>query len=476
MKKCYTYHVIISLIGESMTLDKKERYKHLLNRVAAVLMLAFQVCLFAYVWYQVYVPSMAVGDRFFNRGNWAVIGMYGLFTFFFTQVFGGYKIGYLRIVEVCLSNFLAIVCANIVEYFQLCLIMNDYVYVRPLVIITLLELVMVVPYVFIVRKLYVQMYPPRRMLVIYGEYAPDDLISKINTRKDKYDICGSVSYQMEREKLYNIIKKYKAIVLCDLPSKPRNEIMKYCYEQSIRTYVTPKISDVILRGAEEINLFDTPLLLSRNQGLTIEQRFAKRTMDMVCSLAAIIILSPFMVVAALIIKLYDGGPVFYTQERLTRDGKSFQIIKFRSMRVDSEKDGARLAQKDDDRITPFGHLIRRTHFDEIPQVFNILKGDMSIVGPRPEREAIAKQYAEIIPEFPLRLKVKAGLTGYAQVYGKYNTTPYDKVKLDITYIEKYSIWLDFKLIMMTFKVIFQKENSEGVNKNQTTAVKENRIK
>lgn len=462
-------------IGRRLTLDNKERYKHLLNRGAGALMLAFQLCLFAYTWYMIYVPSIPEHERFWNKGNWAVIGMYGLYFFFFTQVFGGYKIGYLRITEVCLSNFLAILCANVVEYFQLCLIMNDYVLVKPLAIIAGIEIVAVVPYVYAVRKLYVQMYPPRKMIVIYGEYAPDDLISKINVHKDKYDICASVSYKIGDEKLYDMIRKNKGVVLCDLPSQKRNDIMKFCYNESIRTYVTPKISDVILRGAEDVHLFDTPLLLSRNQGLTIEQRFIKRTFDIVASLVGIIVLSPFMLVAAILVKVYDGGPVFYTQERLTRDRKKFQIIKFRSMRTDSEAQGARLAMKDDDRITPFGNLMRRTHFDEIPQLFNILKGDMSVVGPRPEREEISKQYEEVIPEFPLRLKVKAGLTGYAQVYGKYNTTPYDKVKLDITYIEKYSFWRDLQLILMTVKVIFQKENSEGVNQDQVTAVKDNKL-
>ena len=247
--------------------------------------------------------------------------------------------------------------------------------------------------------------------------------------------------------------------------------MKHCYQESIRVYLTPKISDVIIRGAEDINMFDTPLLLSRNQGLTITQRFFKRTMDIVLSLIGLAIVAPFMIITAIIIKLTDGGPVFYTQERLTRDGKKFQILKFRSMRSDSEDAGARLAMKDDDRVTPIGKFIRRIHFDEIPQILNILKGEMSVVGPRPEREEIQKQYEEVIPEFPLRLKVKAGLTGYAQVFGKYNTTPYDKVKMDIAYIESYSLWLDVKLIMMTAKVLFQKENSEGVDSNQTTAIK-----
>ena len=228
----------------------------------------------------------------------------------------------------------------------------------------------------------------------------------------------------------------------------------------------------MLRNAEDIHLFDTTLLLSRNLRLTAEQMFFKRVIDIVFSLLGLVVASPFMLVIALAIKLYDGGPVFYRQPRFTRDKRVFMILKFRSMKMDSEEKGAQLAQKDDDRITPVGKIIRRIHFDELPQIFNILKGDMSLVGPRPERPEIAAVYSERIPEFDYRLKVKAGLTGYAQVYGKYNTTPYDKLKLDLTYIETYSLQLDIKLLMLTFKILFQKENTEGVEAWQKTAGQE----
>ena len=435
-----------------------------------------QVGAFSYIWYEIYVPSMTIENRFWYRGNWAVVGMYGLFLFFFTKVLGGYRIGYSRIVETVLSNYIAIISANVVEYFQLCLINNAYVPVQPLGILLIVELVFAVPYVYLVRKLYLHMYPPRKMILVYGTHSPDNLLAKMNSRNDRYDVCATVSYTVGYKKLYKMLKNYEAVVLADIPAEARNDIMKYCYQESIRMYVTPKVSDVILRGAEDIHMFDTPLLLSRNQGLTITQRFWKRTMDIVLSLIGLAIVAPFMVITAVIIKLTDGGPVFYSQKRLTRDGKEFDILKFRSMRSDSEAAGARLAMKDDDRITPIGKFIRRIHFDEIPQILNILKGDMSIVGPRPERKEIQKQYQEVIPEFPLRLKVKAGLTGYAQVYGKYNTTPFDKVKMDIAYIEQYSLWMDIKLIMMTAKVLFQKENSEGVDSNQTTAIQVDEVK
>ena len=224
-------------------------------------------------------------------------------------------------------------------------------------------------------------------------------------------------------------------------------------------------------------MFDTPLLLSRNNGLTIEQRVIKRVVDIILSVIALIPALPLMAVTALLIKIEDGGSIIYKQKRLTQDGREFYVYKFRSMREDAEKDGvARLAGEHDDRITKVGRVIRAIRFDELPQLLNILKGDMSIVGPRPERPEIAAEYEKEIPEFAYRLKVKAGLTGYAQVYGKYNTTPYDKLKLDLFYIENYSFLLDIKLLFMTVKIFFQKEVSEGVDDNQKNALKDSEDK
>ena len=452
---------------ESKNNLKKEQYKHLLNFAANIITLFVEGGLFAYIWYEYY--SNVIFMPFFRRGNWAVVGFYVLIIFCFTKMLNGYKIGYLRLQDIFLSHVLAIFLAAVMAYLEICMIGRDYMKPEPIFAMAGIEVLFILPWVFLVRKFYAWLYPPRKMLVIYGHYSPTGLIDKINTRKDKYNICASVSYTIGYEKLYPLILEYEAVVLCDIPADARNQIEKYCYQMSVRTYVTPKISDIILTAADNIHLFDTPLLLTRNQGLTIDQRFFKRAFDILLSLIAIVLASPFMLIIALLIKLYDKGPVFYKQERLTRDGKTFMIIKFRSMGMDSEKDGARLAMKEDKRVTPVGKVIRRIHFDELPQIFNILKGDMSFVGPRPERREIHDQYVERIPEFDFRLKVKAGLTGYAQVYGKYNTTPYDKLKLDLTYIENYSLLLDIKMMLLTFKVLFQKENTEGVDVDQITA-------
>lgn len=446
---------------------KNEQYKHLLNFIANIITLVVEGGLFAYVWYEYY--SDVIFMPFFRRGNWAVVGFYVLIIFFFTKVLNGYKIGYLRGQDICLSHILAVFLSTIAAYLEVCMVGRDYMNPRPIIFMAVAEIVFIVPWVWIMRKMYAFLYPPRKMLVIYGEHSPTQFINKINTRKDKFDICASVSYTIGYEKLYPLIMEYEAVALCDIPADARNQIEKFCYQISRRAYVTPKISDIILTAADSIHLFDTPLLLTRNQGLSIDQKFFKRFFDIVLSLIAIVIASPVMLIIALSIKLYDRGPVLYRQERLTRNGTPFMILKFRSMSMDSEKDGARLAMKNDKRVTPVGKVIRRIHFDELPQIFNILMGDMSFVGPRPERREIHDQYCEKIPEFDFRLKVKAGLTGYAQVYGKYNTTPYDKLKLDLTYIENYSLLLDLKMMLLTFKVIFQKENTEGVDINQITA-------
>jgi len=221
----------------------------------------------------------------------------------------------------------------------------------------------------------------------------------------------------------------------------------------------------MVRCGRQNTLFDTPLLMVKGTGLSPMQRIVKRAMDIVLCSLAMIVAAPVMLVVALAIKLEDGGPVFYRQDRLTRGGREFKILKFRSMIVDAEKfAGAVLASGDDPRITRVGKVIRATRLDELPQILNILKGDMSIVGPRPERKVLADEIQKELPEFEYRLKVRGGLTGYAQIYGKYNTSSYDKLRLDMMYIENYSLMLDIKLIILTLRIIFSKDSTEGIDK------------
>ena len=450
--------------------NKHYQYKRIFMFWASVLFVAAQTAIYAWQWYNIYANIVLV--KYYRRGNWAIIALYALYCVLFLKIFGGFKVGYLRNMDALYGQALAIFFQNVAAYLQLALLglWRFGTHLEHFVYLVIIEAGLAILWTLLTRHLYAKIYPPHQMLLIYGDISPQNLISKLDSRQDRYQIRETIRLDAGMDAILEKIKEYDTIIIGDIPSHERNQFLKFCYWHEIRCYSIPKISDIIITGSDRIDLFDSILMLSRNNGLTIGERFFKRLMDIVISLVACVILSPIMLIIMIAIKAYDHGPIFFTQERITKDGKPFQILKFRSMIVESEEEGARLASANDDRITPVGHIIRRTHFDELPQLFNILKGEMSVVGPRPERREIFEQYEESIPEFKFRLKMKAGLTGYAQVYGQYNTVPYDKLKLDLTYIEEYSFWLDVKLCFLTVKILFQKEKSEGVDDSQTTAL------
>ncbi|MCI8966672.1 MAG: exopolysaccharide biosynthesis polyprenyl glycosylphosphotransferase [Lachnospiraceae bacterium] len=437
--------------------------------------LVFQTVLYIYVWHKVYNDIMQSGmwRSFHRKGFWLLAAVYFILLLFFTATYGGLKVGYLKPMDVFFSQVISLLCANIVSYFQISLLSLGLVTPYPLLLMMLGQIVVSAGWTLVSHKLYQRFFPPKQLLFISGGRPTEDILKKFETRRDKYNIikCAAESEgleALERE----VVSRYDGVVLWDMDTAIRNRLLKFCYSRGIRVYMMPKIPDIMIKGSDQLHLFDTPILLTREYAMTIEQRAVKRLIDIVCAMILMIVTAPFMIVTAAAIKLYDGGPVLYKQVRCTRDMREFRILKFRSMCTDAEKDGvARLAAKNDSRITPIGKFIRMTRIDELPQLFNILNGEMSFIGPRPERPEIIRQYQEDMPEFTFRTKVKAGLAGYAQVYGKYNTTPYDKLKLDLFYIENYSVWLDLKLMLLTLKILFQAESTEGVDENQTTAIK-----
>jgi len=302
------------------------------------------------------------------------------------------------------------------------------------------------------------------MLLIYGREDAVTLKLKMDTRTEKYNVSGLISAKENFQKIIGEVQKYDAVILNDVNAELRNDILKYCYQEGIVVYLAPKLTDILIRGGKNMNLFDTPLLYVKQTGLSLGNRFVKRLIDIILSCIALIVLSPVMLIVAIAIRCEDGGPAFYKQKRLTVGDKEFEIYKFRSMRPDAEKfTGAIMASENDPRITKVGKFIRATRLDELPQLINIFKGEMSFVGPRPERRQLAEKYCKEMPEFAYRTKVKGGLTGFAQVYGKYNTSCYDKLRLDLMYIENYSLLLDIKLLILTVKVVFSKESTEGID-------------
>ncbi len=385
------------------------------------------------------------------------------------RIMGAFRVGYNKRFNIIISHIISICFVNAVAYLQLSLIHRAFLPVLYIVYLTIGEIAVSVVWtfvVFVINKKYVSV---KDLLLVYGDRKAEDIVYKILEREDQYRICETVHYVQESiltenniEYVKERILKYKAVIIYRLESSTRNDLLKFCYENDIEVFLPPRISDIIIRGAKSLDQFDSPLVVCRNCSLTETQRMFKRIFDVFASVLGIIISSPVMTFIALAIKLYDGGPVLFTQKRVTRGEQVFDIYKFRSMIVDAEKNNAVIPATDrDPRITPVGNIIRKLRLDELPQLFNILKGDMSVVGPRPERVEHHEAYTKQIPEFPYRTKVKAGLTGYAQVMGKYNTTPYDKLLLDLEYIQNFSFFLDFRLILLTVKILFMKESTEG---------------
>lgn len=461
-------------------LKKLETYKRLINLTLVMICLALEVGDFAYHWLAHFQYSVVEQlQDFWRRGHQAEIGFYAIVLLFLSNMYGGMRLGYLKNMELIFSQVLSTVLANIIIYFELSIMAHQAFVPKVFLMMMAEQTVIVVVYINVANRIYKSIFPPRKLFLVHGYRPVEDICNKFQSRRDKYEITRIVHIREGYKKICRMIaasyekEECNAVVIGDMSVEDRNLLLKFCYGKGIRVYLLPKITDVILMGAEELHIFDTPIMLTREYSLTMEQRFIKRTIDIVCALVLLILTSPFMLLTAAAIRLYDGGPILYRQVRCTINRRKFEILKFRSMRTDAEKDGvARLAQKNDSRVTPIGKLIRKCRIDELPQLFNILKGDMSFIGPRPERPEIIEQYMEVMPEFAYRMKVKAGLAGFAQVYGKYNTSPYDKLKLDLTYIENYSLWMDIKLMLLTLKVLFWPDSTEGVETEQITALRE----
>lgn len=445
-------------------------YKKTILFVFSLISVVLMAIVFAFFWYRIYWDTMYF-FHFYRKGNWALIGLYAILVYFFSAMYGALRIGQLRRVEVVLSQFLATFLANLVMYIVICLLAFGMVNPAYMFLMQLIDCLIATIWTVFATLFYNRIFQPWKILLIYGDRPAAELVNKVETRRDKYAIYGAIHANAGLEAIAREVEQYQAVLIGDIAAEKRNEILKYCYGHGIRAYVMPKISDIILMGGDQIHVFDTPFLLSKGYSLSFDQRFWKRFLDLLITIPLILITSPFMLLTALAIKLGDGGAVLYRQTRCTKDNKEFSILKFRSMVEDAEADGeAVLAKEHDSRITPVGKVIRATRLDELPQLFNVLKGDMSLVGPRPERPEIISQYEEEMPEFEFRTRVKAGVTGFAQIYGKYNTVPYDKLKLDLFYIENYSLWMDVKLILMTVKTMLKKDATEGIGDNQTTGL------
>ncbi len=423
------------------------------------------VCLY---YYNTSYNHSAVGQRRFLL----FLVLYAVALCFSLRTYRSYDLGFSKGYLLIFSQSLSDLIAGVISYVVF-VIANSKVFTPlPLIILILAQFVFNCFWTFAARLLYISLNEPKKSVVFYsGKMALLRLHDVIeNNRNFKVEKLIEIKEETF-EDIIPDIKNSELIFTSGINAELRNEILSYCTQNSIHCYVVPLLGDILMRGGTHLDAFSVPLLDVCRAEIKIEYALAKRAIDIIISLIAIIVLSPLMLATALAITLYDKGPALYKQIRLTQNGKEFEIWKFRSMRVNAESDGvARLASANDDRITPVGKIIRACRLDELPQLFNILRGEMTIVGPRPERPEIAAQYEEELPEFKLRLQVKAGLTGLAQIYGRYNSDPYEKLQMDLMYINRMSFTQDLMLMFATVKILFMKESTQGTAEGQLTAL------
>ena len=397
---------------------------------------------------------------FGKRGNYVVAFVYVAALLVFGSVYDAFKVGIYRMHELSYSLSLAALFTNFFTYLILCLIARRMMNPLGMILLLIAQVVIIILMMYLMSHVYFSLYKARRVLAIFEHGNQNDIIKKVQIIRERFQLTKGITTDRGLEAIKREVDGYDTVLICDFDPTLKSEVLKYCYAKNKRIYLLPSSADTILNGSYQVQVFDTPVLFLHNGGLSMEQRIIKRIFDILLSLLGIIVLSPIMLITAIAIKLTSKGPIIFKQKRITRDQKEFCIYKFRSMKV-SDTNEVKKTTVDDDRVTVVGKIIRPLRIDETPQLFNILFGDMSIVGPRPEMKELVDDYSAKLPEFNLRHKVKAGLTGYAQIYGKYNTTPQNKLNMDLYYIEHYSLLEDVKLIAMTLKILFLRESTEG---------------
>lgn len=424
-----------------------------------LLMIPFLIC-----WTLYYEPrTTTVGSK---QVSVLVMIIFFFICYYFGQRLDCFRVSILQIRDVIFGEVLATMITDIIMYILIWMLSIHLPNLIPGLITWGGQCVIGVIWAYVMHQSYFFTHPPLRTIVIYDErMGMENLIHTYRLEK-RFNIKTVYPVESIMDKL-EVMEEFDAAFLCEIHSRERNIILKHCINYKIKLFMIPRIADVMMRGSEQIHMLHLPILKTQRYKPSIEYQIIKRTMDIVVSGIATIVLSPLFLITAIAVKS-DGGPAFYKQKRLTKDGKVFEILKFRSMRVDAEKySGAVLsAGENDPRITKVGRIIRACRLDELPQLLNILKGDMSLVGPRPERPELQKEIEKEVPEFGLRLQAKAGLTGYAQVYGKYNTTFYDKLLMDLMYISKPSILEDLTIMLATVKILTSKESTEGVGEGK----------
>ena len=440
-----------------------------ITNTAKWLIRIWNIGLFAVVWFGYY--NLKTYDEHWLYGGIASCIAYVIVYSWFCNTYHVFRLASSSVSDSVFGQIVAIGVSDLVLYLESCVSRHDFINVLPGLFVAAVQILGSAFLVVRVKAYFTKYLAPQKMLMVYGSDIMREEAGKFcSTLEKKYPYIFKFIYlkqeEMTKEEFLSVLKECDSVMLYEISHGLRGEFMKICTEEKKGFYFTPRIEDIFCQGSEEKNLTDTPLLKYKYVYEMKSGYFGKRAFDLVLSAVFLTVLSPVFLITALCIKLEDGGPIFYRQERCTKNGRIFEILKFRSMVVNAEEDGAKPCTENDERVTKVGKIIRATRIDELPQIINILKNDMSFVGPRPERVEHVEKYTKEMPEFSYRFRVNGGLTGYAQVWGKYNTSAYDKLRYDLMYIENQSFYLDFKILVLTFRTVFRSESTEGFDELQ----------
>ena len=397
---------------------------------------------------------------------------YWAMTFAMSSVYGGYDVGRRKSKPIISGLSLAVIVTDAVTYLQLQIMNvnennNDYlVLFGPdfwlLLLCILLQILFIVFMAYQGNAAFFRLNPPQDCLLVLGdESRREGCERKIGRYKLQWKVTDVALW--DAPDLRQRIDAAQVVFLdSEIPGQAKHNLLKTCYDLRRDVLCKAQLQDIMLSSARQVVIDDAPFLEMDYRKMTLGQRIGKRLMDILVSSVVLTVLSPVLGVIALCIHLEDGGPAIFRQTRMTVAGHTFTIYKFRTMRKDASRDEPEVSvTRDDPRITRVGRVLRRWRLDELPQLWNILKGDMTLVGPRPEMLENVERYKLELPAFVYREKMKAGLTGYAQIEGRYNTTPEDKLMLDLMYIESFSLWEDVKLLFRTFTVFFKADSTQG---------------
>lgn len=381
---------------------------------------------------------------------------------------GLYSIGRKRFAEIILSTFVVNLC-TLILVMALSFFFYESSYSRGVIALSaVLSTIMLILWRYFGWQLEQKLHSKRTVMLMGSAEECDHVYNRLRLQpqlnlKLKY-ICTEIETSDWRKAAEDI----DVIILCpEMRHRYKVSVINYCHQNGKTALLIPNIYEIFCTGAELDKIDDIPVFRPQSLYPSLEVRSLKRLLDIVLAGIGFIIALPFMTITAIAIKIIDPGPIIYSQIRTGRNGKEFRVYKFRTMKVDAEKyTGPMLAQENDPRITKLGKFLRTVRLDELPQIWNVVVGDMSIVGPRPERPFFVEQFTKETPEYAYRHNVKPGITGMAQVYGKYNTTAFDKLVYDLMYIEKCGIVTDFSIIIQTVKVLFTKSATEGTGIEQ----------